>query len=85
MNGYLTLEPDPSDGRARIIRLTDRGRRLHRAAVSEHAAIESGVEEEIGERRYEQVRSGLAELVRPESATPSQGEPSATRGHTLRQ
>ena len=28
--GYLTREPDPTDGRARIIRLTTKGRRLER-------------------------------------------------------
>lgn len=61
--GYLKLEPDPSDRRARIVRLTERGSRLHQAAVSEHAAIEGEWRQAIGERRYEQVRSGLAELV----------------------
>jgi hypothetical protein len=45
--------------------LTDRGTRLHEAAVREHAAIEAEWRAAIGERRYEQVRSGLAELVGP--------------------
>jgi hypothetical protein len=36
--GHHRLEPDPSDGRARMVRLTARGRRLHRAAVDVHAA-----------------------------------------------
>ena len=63
LNGYLALEPDPSDGRARIIRLTDRGRRLHRIAIGEHEAIEREWEEELGARRYAELRSALAELA----------------------
>ncbi len=64
-NGYLVLEPDSSDGRARIVRLTDRGWRLQRVAVREHAAIEGEWAEAIGARRYRQVRSGLEKLAGP--------------------
>ncbi|HET7095141.1 MAG TPA: MarR family transcriptional regulator, partial [Thermomicrobiales bacterium] len=39
-HGYLTRERDPADERARIVRLTPRGKRLHRVAVAAHAAIE---------------------------------------------
>ncbi len=60
---YLKLEPDPSDRRARIVRLTRRGKRLHEVAVREHAATEAEWKRAIGERRYQQVRAGLAELV----------------------
>lgn len=38
--GYLERVADPSDGRARLIRLTDSGRALVTAAVREIAAIE---------------------------------------------
>lgn len=71
--GYLRLEPDRTDGRARIVRLSARGRGLHRAAVDVHAAIEDEWKRMIGGRRYSQMRSALAELLapgeRPRSAT----------------
>ncbi len=67
--GYLELERDPSDRRARIVRLTERGRRLHKTAVREHAAIEAEWRQAIGEHRFKQVRSGLAELTRPTAET----------------
>src|SRR4051794_40549710 len=38
--GYLTRERDPADSRARTIRLTERGRSLHTAALSAHGQIE---------------------------------------------
>ena len=38
--GYVERVADPSDGRARLIRLTDDGREMVRAAIREIAAIE---------------------------------------------
>lgn len=61
--GYLSLELDGNDNRARIIRLTDRGRRLHKTAVGIHAEIEAAWSQAIGQQRYEQVRRGLHELI----------------------
>jgi DNA-binding MarR family transcriptional regulator len=40
-NGYLELRPDPSDGRARLVHLTSRGKDAVRVAISEIAAIEA--------------------------------------------
>ena len=40
-NGYLELRPDPSDGRARLVHLTRRGKDAVRVAISEIAAIEA--------------------------------------------
>ncbi|OBH01951.1 MULTISPECIES: MarR family winged helix-turn-helix transcriptional regulator [unclassified Mycobacterium] len=40
-NGYLELRPDPSDGRARLVHLTRKGKAAVRAAISEIAAIEA--------------------------------------------
>ena len=39
--GYLELRPDPSDARARLACLTDRGRAIVRHALHEIAAIEA--------------------------------------------
>lgn len=40
-NGYVELGPDPSDGRARLVRLTTKGREAVRVAINEIAAIEA--------------------------------------------
>lgn len=61
--GYLSLELDTKDSRARIIRLTQRGRRLHKTAVGIHAQIEAAWSQAIGQQRYEEVRRGLRELI----------------------
>jgi DNA-binding MarR family transcriptional regulator len=60
--GYLSLEADPADTRARIIRLTRRGRALHRRAIQIHAGIEAEWEKRVGKRRYADLRATLAEL-----------------------
>lgn len=39
--GYVERVPDPSDGRARLVRLTDKGRGAVRTAIREIAAIEA--------------------------------------------
>jgi DNA-binding MarR family transcriptional regulator len=60
---YLTLESDPADQRARIVRLTGRGWEL----ISTIRAVVEQVEEEwrhrIGRRRFEELRATLKELA----------------------
>jgi DNA-binding MarR family transcriptional regulator len=60
--GYLTREPDPSDSRARIVRLTHRGRRLHEAALAAHARIEADWAGVVGRERFEALRETLGAL-----------------------
>ena len=61
--GYLTLEPDPTDQRARIVWLTDRGWQL----IDTIRAIVEGVEVEwsrrLGRRRFHALRAALRELA----------------------
>jgi DNA-binding MarR family transcriptional regulator len=61
--GYLELDVDPSDARARIIRLTARGKRLHKTAVEIHAGIETEWAAAVGGRQYEQLRETLLRLL----------------------
>jgi DNA-binding MarR family transcriptional regulator len=61
--GYLGLEPDPSDSRARIVRLTPRGRDVHEVAVAVHARIEDEWAAVVGEARYRSARAALVDLV----------------------
>jgi DNA-binding MarR family transcriptional regulator len=60
--GYLRLEPDPSDNRARIVRLTARGWKLIatiRRAVEE---VERDWSQQLGKTRFEELRSALKDL-----------------------
>lgn len=62
-HGYLELHPDPSDNRARLIRLTGRGRRLHKLALGIHADVEDQWAQAIGPREFATVREQLGRLV----------------------
>jgi DNA-binding MarR family transcriptional regulator len=61
--GYLRLERDGTDRRARIIRLTKRGRRLHDTALRIHDQVEDDWAAAVGRRRYDHLRATLAELT----------------------
>ena len=65
--GYLRLEPDPTDQRARIVRLTERGWQLIatiRATVEE---IEREWSRRIGASRFKELRRTLADLSERDS------------------
>ena len=61
--GYITRVPDPTDGRARIVRLTDRGRALEKTINQLARASEQHIAELLGERRFAQLRFTLEELA----------------------
>jgi DNA-binding MarR family transcriptional regulator len=60
--GYVEVVPDPSDGRARLVRLTDRGRQANDAVRSHLAAVEREWAGRVGEERYAVARAVLADL-----------------------
>ena len=61
--GYLERVPDSDDGRARLVRLTDRGHQV----MSVARRVVRGLEEEwahlIGKRKMQQLRESLQALV----------------------
>jgi DNA-binding MarR family transcriptional regulator len=61
--GYLQRLPDPADGRGRIVKLTPRGRKAAEAASRAFAEIEAGWTGQLGEKRMQQLKAMLAELV----------------------
>src|SRR5689334_16302102 len=63
--GYLTLESDPEDQRARIIRLTDRGWALIRTIRDVVEEVEEEWTRRLGRRRFDSLRSMLTELGEP--------------------
>ena len=61
--GYLERTLDPTDGRARIVRLSERGWNLQQVISDMSFATESEWAQVIGETRYSEFRSTLYELV----------------------
>ena len=61
--GYIRLERDPADGRARIIRYTERGWRMYRAGADFSRDIGQRWAAKIGQRRYEQFHATLRAIV----------------------
>ncbi len=57
--GYLVREPDPADGRARIVRLTPVGRRLDKVVNREAKAAEERIAETLGPKRFAELRHAL--------------------------
>jgi DNA-binding MarR family transcriptional regulator len=61
--GDLELEPDPTDSRARIIRLTKRGADVYAITSAIQSEIEQDWAESIGPAEVERVREGLRRVV----------------------
>jgi DNA-binding MarR family transcriptional regulator len=62
-HGYLGRVPDPADGRARVIRLTSKGRRLEQTIYAQAGAAEKQIAEILGPRRFTQLHSSLGLLA----------------------
>jgi DNA-binding MarR family transcriptional regulator len=60
--GYLRLEPDPTDQRARIVRLTERGWQLIATIRATVEDVERVWSQQLGQARFDELRSMLREL-----------------------
>jgi DNA-binding MarR family transcriptional regulator len=56
--------PDPTDGRAKLLRYTEHGRQSHRAALRAADEFEATYVKRVGQQRVDQLRTELAELRR---------------------
>jgi DNA-binding MarR family transcriptional regulator len=61
-HGYVERVPDPTDGRARLVRLTDTGHQVYALAGHLVAQLEADWSELLGERKFRQLKRLLAEL-----------------------
>ena len=69
--GYVEVVPDPTDGRARLVRLTDRGRAVNETVRRHLDGVEREWAGRVGEERYAVARAVLADLLpRPGGAPP---------------
>lgn len=60
--GYVERVPDPSDARARLIVLAERGRKAQATARSVEAAIEREWEQHLGKKRMRELHAALTAL-----------------------
>jgi DNA-binding MarR family transcriptional regulator len=65
--GYVRRVADPEDGRAKLVKLTARGRNYVAEARRAMAAVESRARRQLGYRRYASFRTALEALVGEES------------------
>ena len=61
--GYVVRRPDPTDRRAKLIMLTDRGRACIAAGISTIEGIEDQITQILGKRGHRQLRSLLSKLL----------------------
>jgi len=69
--GYLTREPDPTDGRARLLVLTDRGHGCTRAAQTAAARTVDSWERRIPPSQVEALHAALAAAATPGHLRPA--------------
>jgi DNA-binding MarR family transcriptional regulator len=62
-SGYLERTPDPTDGRARLVRLSERGHEVTRVAEGIIAGIETAWAQRLGAARYAGLRRRLIDLI----------------------
>jgi DNA-binding MarR family transcriptional regulator len=61
--GYLELAPDPSDGRAKLARLTGRGWKVHGALVRSSREFEKDCARSMGKNKWRELRALLEEFA----------------------
>ena len=72
--GYVRRVPDPTDARAKLVRLTAKGRRYVAEARRAMAAVEAKVRRRLGRRRLEGLRGSLFVLLGDEEVEPVKGQ-----------
>lgn len=63
VRGYTRRVLDPSDARAKLVRLTAKGRRCATDCSRAVRTLETRTRRELGDRRYETLRAVLEDLV----------------------
>ena len=61
--GFLSREADPDDRRAKVLRLTEKGLRVRRAALAASRRMERELRAEVGEEGVEAMRGALLALL----------------------
>ncbi|MEH6343579.1 MAG: MarR family transcriptional regulator [Bermanella sp.] len=61
--GYLEVKPDPNDGRASLIFLSDKGEHFLRTAIESTKSLEGQWQKLIGVERFNNMKQALADLL----------------------
>lgn len=61
--GYIAYRPDPDDGRARLVFLSERGQQLLRDGAAVVSAVDADLRQILGRQAFEDVCSQLAAVV----------------------
>jgi DNA-binding MarR family transcriptional regulator len=70
--GYVEVVPDPHDRRARVLRLTDRGREVNAALRERLGAVEAEWAAQVGRERYATARAVFSQVsAEPPDALPA--------------
>ena len=70
-DGLVTIKPSPTDGRSRLIELTEKGGRLHKKAGPLWRKAQREFKRLNGAKRVTALRQGLAEMIVGDVATNS--------------
>jgi DNA-binding MarR family transcriptional regulator len=70
-HGYLLRVPDSADGRARVIRLTPKGRSLEHTIYAQAGAAELRIAGILGPQRFAQLHSSLKLLTEQLASNPA--------------
>jgi DNA-binding MarR family transcriptional regulator len=70
-DGLVTIKPSPTDGRSRLIELTEKGGRLHKKAGPLWRKAQREFKRLNGAKRVTALRKGLAEMIVGDVATDS--------------
>jgi DNA-binding MarR family transcriptional regulator len=62
-HGYVRLEPDPADSRAKLVRLTDKGRRCQDVAGPLHETVERDWRRRFGRDEIGHLRISLEHII----------------------
>lgn len=62
-DGFVTIKPSPTDGRSRIIELTDSGRRLYQRAAPLWREAQRQFEQLNGKETVRKLRQGLSRMA----------------------
>ena len=68
-DGLVTIKPSPTDGRSRLIELTEKGGRLHKKAGPLWRKAQREFKRLNGAKRVAALRQGLAEMTVGDAAT----------------
>jgi DNA-binding MarR family transcriptional regulator len=68
--GYLRVDPDPADRRARIVSPTAKGIRLQRQVTQALDGVEAGWRAEVGEQQWTAFRAVLKHIAEGRPAEP---------------